>query len=123
MCPVKAEDVHLFVGRFQDIQNSTGESMKRFFAVAIVATMAMPLFAADGAATFKAKCAGCHGADGSKAMPAMGVKPLNTPATTGKSEAALVTVVTKGQGKMPAFAGKLSDDEIKAAVAYVKSLK
>ena len=97
--------------------------MKRFFAVAIVATMAMPLFAADGAATFKAKCAGCHGADGSKAMPAMGVKPLNTPATTGKSEAALVTVVTKGQGKMPAFAGKLSDDEIKAAVAYVKSLK
>ncbi len=46
---------------------------------AIVATMAMPLFAADGAAIFKAKCAACHGADGMKAMPAMGVKPLNTP--------------------------------------------
>ncbi len=97
--------------------------MKRFFAFAIVATMAMPLFAADGAATFKAKCAACHGPDGSKAMPAMGVKPLNTPATTGKSEAQLTAVVTKGQGKMPAFAGKLSADEIKAVVGYVKSLK
>ncbi len=43
--------------------------MKKFFAFAIVATMAMPLFAADGAATFKAKCAGCHGADGSKPCP------------------------------------------------------
>jgi len=97
--------------------------MKRFFAVAIVATMAMPLFAADGAAIFKAKCAGCHGADGSKAMPAMGIKPLNTPATTGKSDAALFTIVSKGQAKMPAFAGKLSDDEIKSLVAYVHTFK
>jgi mono/diheme cytochrome c family protein len=105
------------------MQNSTGESMKRFFTFAIVATMAMPLFAADGAAIFKAKCAMCHGADGAKAMPAMGVKPLNTPATKGKTEAALIATVTNGQGKMPAFAGKLSNDEIKAAVTFVKSLK
>jgi mono/diheme cytochrome c family protein len=97
--------------------------MKRFFALAIVATMAMPLFAADGAATFKAKCAGCHGADGAKAMPAMGVKPLNTPATAGKSDAALIAIVSKGEGKMPAFAGKLTDPEIAAVVTHVKSLK
>ena len=97
--------------------------MKRFLALAIVATMALPLFAADGAATFKAKCAGCHGADGSKAMPAMGVKPLNIPATTGKTVDQLTTIISKGQGKMPAFAGKLSDDEIKAAATFVKSLK
>jgi len=97
--------------------------MKRFFALAIVATMAMPLFAADGAAIFKAKCAACHGADGMKAMPAMGVKPLNSPGTKAKSEAQLITVVTKGEGKMPAFDGKLSADEIKAAVTFVKSIK
>jgi mono/diheme cytochrome c family protein len=97
--------------------------MKRLVAIASVCALALPLFAADGAATFKAKCAGCHGADGSKAMPAMGVKPINTPATTGKSADALVAVISKGQGKMPAFAGKLSDDEIKAAAAYVKGLK
>ena len=82
--------------------------MKRFFAFAIVATMAMPLFAADGAATFKAKCAACHGADGTKAMPAMGVKPMNSPEVKAKSEAQLITAVTKGEGKMPPFDGKLS---------------
>ena len=95
--------------------------MKRFFAVAIIATMAMPLFAADGAATFKAKCAMCHGADGSKAMPAMGVKPINTPAITGKSEADLVTVITKGQGKMKPQ--NVTADEAKDAAGFVKTLK
>jgi mono/diheme cytochrome c family protein len=97
--------------------------MKKVFALAIVATMALPLFAADGAATFKAKCAGCHGADGTKAMPAMGVKPLNTPDVQGKGAATLTGEVTNGVGKMPAFSGKLSPDEISAAVAYVLSLK
>jgi len=95
--------------------------MKRFFAVAIVATMAMPLFAADGAAIYKAKCAGCHGADGSKSIPAMGVKPLNTAEVKGKSEAQLVDVITKGQGKMKAQA--VTADEAKATAGYVKSLK
>jgi mono/diheme cytochrome c family protein len=102
---------------------STGESMKRFFALAIIATMAMPLFAADGAATFKAKCAACHGADGLKAMPAMGVTPLNSPAVKAKSEAQLITAVTKGEGKMPPQGTKLSADEISAAVTFVKSLE
>ena len=97
--------------------------MKRFLALAIVATMAMPLFAADGAATFKAKCAACHGPDGAKAMPAMGIKPIDTPATTGKTVAQLTTVITKGEGKMPAFAGKLTPEEITAVATYVKTLK
>jgi mono/diheme cytochrome c family protein len=97
--------------------------MKKLFAIAVVATMAMPLFAADGAATFKAKCAGCHGVDGSKTIPSMGVPAINTSAVKGKGAAALTTIVTKGQGKMPAFAGKLSDEEISATVAFVLTLK
>jgi mono/diheme cytochrome c family protein len=97
--------------------------MKKFLAFVIVATMAVPLFAADGAATFKAKCAGCHGADGLKAMPAMGVKPLNSPDIQAKSEAQLTTSVTAGAGKMPGFGGKLSPEEITAVVAFVKGLK
>jgi cytochrome c6 len=121
--PVKAEELCLDPRPLSGLQNSTGASMKRFFTVAIVAAMAMPLFAADGAAIFKAKCAGCHGADGSKTMPAMGIKPLNTPATTGMSEAALIAIVSNGKAKMPAFSSRLTADEIKAAVTYVKSLK
>ena len=95
--------------------------MKRFFALAIVATMAMPLFAADAAAIYKAKCAGCHGADGSKAIPAMGVKPLTTAEVKGKSDAQLATVITKGQGKMKPQA--VSDEDAKAVAGFVKSLK
>lgn len=97
--------------------------MKRIFALAIVATMAMPLFAADGAAVFKAKCAGCHGVDGTKAMPAMGVKPINTSDVKGKGAAALNTEISNGVGKMPGFAGKLGADEISAVVDYVLALK
>jgi mono/diheme cytochrome c family protein len=119
--PKKAAEVRPAGAAFTDNAEHTGESMKRFFAVAIVAAMAMPLLAADGAAVFKAKCAGCHGADGSKSIPAMGVKPLNTAEVKGKSEAQLVDIITKGQGKMKPQA--VSADEAKAAAAYVKSLK
>jgi hypothetical protein len=51
----------------------------------------------------------------------MGVKPLNTAEVKGKSEAQLVDVITKGQGKMKAQA--VTADEAKATAAYVKSLK
>ncbi len=93
--------------------------MKKLFALAIVATMAMPLFAADGAAIFKAKCAMCHGMDGSKPAP----KGINGPDTQAKGAAGLTTIVTKGSGKMPAYEGKLSPEEISAVVDYVLTLK
>ena len=32
--------------------------------VAVSASLALPAFAADGAATYKAKCAACHGPEG-----------------------------------------------------------
>jgi len=95
--------------------------MKRFLAFAIVATMSMPLFAADGAALYKAKCAGCHGADGTKAIPAMGVKPLTAPEAKAKSADQVVAVITKGQGKMKPIA--MSPEEAKAVAGFVKTLK
>jgi mono/diheme cytochrome c family protein len=93
--------------------------MKKFFALAIVATMAMPLFAADGAAVYKAKCAMCHGADGAKPAP----KGINGPDTQAKGAAGLNTIITKGSGKMPAYEGKLSPEEISAVTDYVLTLK
>lgn len=90
---------------------------------ALVVSIAVPAFAADGAATFKAKCAMCHGADGTKENPGMGVKSLAGPDVQKQSDADLVAAVTKGKGKMPAYAGKLSDDEIKGVVAFVRTLK
>ena len=91
--------------------------------IALVVAMAMPALAADGAATYKAKCAMCHGPDGSKENPAMGMKALSGPDVQKKSDAQLIEATTKGVGKMPAYAGKLSDDEIKATVAFIRTLK
>lgn len=82
------------------------------------------IFAQSGGAdTFKAKCAGCHGPDGKKEMPAMGVKPLTGPDVQKMSVAELTAAITNGKGKMPAYKGKLTDEQIKAVAEYVKTLK
>ena len=85
----------------------------KFTLVALIAMsfVAMPMFA-DGAATYTAKCKMCHGANGEKNF-----------ANLGASEADLAKIVTDGKAKMPAYKGKLSDDDIKAVVAYIKTLK
>ncbi len=90
---------------------------------ALVLALAMPALAADGAATYKAKCAMCHGPDGSKENPAMGIKALSGADVQKQSDAQLIETTTKGKGKMPAYSGKLSDEEIKAVVAFIRTLK
>ncbi len=77
--------------------------------------------AQSGADTFKAKCAMCHGADGSKTT--MGSKPLNGADVQKMSAADLTAIVENGKGKMPAYKGKLTDDQVKDVVTYVKTLK
>ena len=81
-------------------------------------------FAQSGEATYKAKCANCHGATG-MADAGMGkvwkMKPATDPSVKSQSEAQMITVTTNGAGKMPGFKGKLSDAEIKAAVDYFRT--
>lgn len=84
------------------------------------------VLAADGKAIFSKSCVGCHGANG-KGNPGMakvlGEKGLNLTSkdVTSKSDADLLKVIAKGQGKMPAQS-KLSKDERKAVLSYVRSL-
>jgi mono/diheme cytochrome c family protein len=78
----------------------------------------------SGAATYKAKCQMCHGADGMGATPAgkaMKAIPFNDPQIAGKSDAELIAATKNGKGKMPAYAAKLSDGDIKAVVAYIRT--
>lgn len=75
---------------------------------------------ADPAATFKARCAACHG-PGGKGDTAMGKKLGAKDLTTLKVSAThMEKDIANGEGKMPAFKDKLSTDEIKALVKYIQ---
>jgi mono/diheme cytochrome c family protein len=93
--------------------------MKKLVAFASVVALSTSLFAAEGSAIYKSKCLACHGADGSKVIAAMGVKPLNTPEVKKMGESGVSNIVAKGHNKMPAFEGKLSAEEIKEVSEYV----
>jgi mono/diheme cytochrome c family protein len=93
-------------------------------ALALV-LVAAPAKADDAAATYKAKCAGCHAADGSGSSPAgkaMGVPDLRGADVQKMTDAQLIDATTNGKGKMPAYKGKLTDDQIKGLVAYIRTL-
>lgn len=97
-----------------------------FILVTLSAILLLPqgLFA-DGASVYKAKCASCHGADGSGDTP-MGKKlelrDLRSADVQKQADAKLIEITTKGQGKMPAYEKKLSADEIKQVIAHIRSL-
>jgi mono/diheme cytochrome c family protein len=81
---------------------------------------------ASGEATYKAKCQMCHGADGQGTTPAgkaMKAIPFTDPTILKSSDAQLIASTKNGKGKMPAYAGKLSDGDIKAVVTYIHTLQ
>ena len=96
--------------------------MRKLIALVMFAFVALTGTAfADGAANYKAKCAMCHGADGSGSTP-MGKKlELKDLKASKLSEAEMTELVTKGKGKMPA--AKLSGAEIKEVVSYVRGMQ
>ena len=76
-------------------------------------------------ATYKAKCAGCHGADGKAntgAGKALGAHDFGSDDVTKASDTDLVTIVTAGKNKMPAYGKSLKEAEIKDLVTYVREL-
>ena len=94
--------------------------------VVVVSFVAQFSFAASadaGKATFSAKCAVCHGADG--AGKVKGTPDLRTADVQKKSDADLAAYVADGGGKpVHAFAKKgLTDDQIKDTVAFIRTLK
>jgi mono/diheme cytochrome c family protein len=96
-------------------------------AICLAASIVTPAIAQSGGAdTYKAKCAMCHGADGLGTTPAgkaMKAASFKDPAVVKTPDAALIAIVKSGKNKMPAYAGKLTDEQIKAAVAYIRTLE
>ncbi|MGD0790718.1 MAG: cytochrome c [Terriglobales bacterium] len=95
-------------------------------ATALAVVLSLPLSAhAQGAADlFKAKCAACHGADGtgSKVGKTMGAHDFTTAEVQKMSDSDLADVITKGKNKMKPAAG-LKPEDVKGLVAYIRTLK
>jgi mono/diheme cytochrome c family protein len=88
--------------------------------VALTASLALPAFAADGAATYKAKCAACHGPEGQgKVGPAVKGTTLTADQIT--------DLLTKGNDAKKAPHKKamaaIPADDAKATAEFVKTLK
>ena len=80
----------------------------------------------DAAALFKTKCAACHAPDGSGNTPtgkSLGTSDMRSQEVQKQTDAQLTDSTTNGKGKkMPAYKGKLTDDQIKQLVGYIREL-
>ena len=98
----------------------------RIGTVGLLAVGSTMVFAQSGADTYKSKCQMCHAADGSGNTPtgkSTKARPFDSPEVMKLSDDDLIKVTKSGQGKMPAYAGKLTDDQIKAVVAHIHTLQ
>ena len=103
--------------------------MKTTKLVMLVMTIAVALFillpnlswADDGATVYKAKCAMCHGADAA-GKPAAKIPSLISDEAKKMSDADLTKAVAE-KAKHPASVKALAADDVKAVVAYVRSLQ
>src|SRR5467141_633421 len=93
------------------------------FVVSIVRASPAPDSAASSA-TFRTKCAMCHGQDGagSEVGKSMNVPNLRSPAVQKLPDAELAQVISNGKGGMPSFKSSLSEDQIHSLVAHIRSL-
>jgi len=91
------------------------------------AVIAIPAMAQQpGTADYKAKCAMCHGPDGVGDTPVgrnMKVRSFKSDEDVKATDAELFKQTKEGVGKMPAYAGKLTDAQIQDVVAYIRFLQ
>jgi mono/diheme cytochrome c family protein len=102
-------------------------TIRSLMMLAMVVSLAgaMCFAQSGGQATYTTKCQMCHGAAGvpSPGMAkAMGVKPVTDPAIKALTVEQMIAAVKNGKGKMKPITG-LTDEQIKAAVVYYRSLK
>jgi mono/diheme cytochrome c family protein len=79
----------------------------------------------DGASLFKSKCAACHGADGSgntAVGKSLKIRDLASADVQKQTDAELTALITNGKGAMPSYKDKLSGDQIKDLVGFVRQL-
>ena len=124
--PTSTATAHIFI----DITKERKALMKTTQLVMLVMTIAVALFilipnlswaAEDGAAIYKTKCAACHGADAA-GKPAAKIPSLIGDEAKKASDADLEKAVTE-KPKHAGVAKSLTPDQVKAVVAYIRTLQ
>jgi mono/diheme cytochrome c family protein len=96
-------------------------------AVIVLALMFSTYALADsGADTYKTRCSACHGKNGAgDTMLGKNLKlrPLGSDDVQKRSDDELFIIISKGKNRMPPFDRKLSKDQIRDLVKYIRSLK
>ncbi len=80
----------------------------------------------SGTDIYKAKCGACHGAKGEgDTMLGRNLKipALASPEVQTKSDDELLAIISKGRKRMPPFDRRLSRDETREVLKFVRSLK
>jgi mono/diheme cytochrome c family protein len=108
------------------------KDMKTSTIATVVTLFAVPAFAQSskahngmGATIFQEQCIVCHGPDGraqNERGTKVGAADLTSESVQQQSDATLSKIVHEGKRKMPAFEGKLTDEEIDAVVGYIRQL-
>ncbi len=96
-------------------------------AVAVIGLTLAPVLAqSTPESLYKAKCAVCHGPDGkgdTMMGKKLGVRDFRSAEVVKETDQELFDITKKGKGKMPSFDKKLTDDQIKELIKYIRSLK
>ena len=71
-----------------------------------------------GKELFESKCTLCHGKDGTRGV--FGAKNLQI---SRLNDTALVETISKGRNIMPSWERKLTTDQIKLVIEYIKTLR
>ena len=107
------------------MQSSRGWFVRIAIAMVCLLLVTATAQAQGSADLYKTKCAVCHAADGSGDTP-MGKKTaahdFRSPEIQKMTDAQLIELTTKGKNKMPGYDKKLTADEIKGLVAYIREL-
>jgi mono/diheme cytochrome c family protein len=102
--------------------------LRRLIQIVILLGLVVPVVMqaeSDPAKIYKTNCVLCHSADGSgdsASGKALHAKDLRSEEVQKQSDAALIEVITKGKGKMPAFGAKIAPDDVTKLVAYIRQL-
>ena len=101
------------------LKNITIIAIAIIFFTSSASALAIPSNIDNGAAVFKANCAGCHINGGNIVRRGKNLKLKTLHKRHVDTQEAIATLVTNGKGLMSAYGDKLTSEEIANVSAYV----